>query len=325
MIFGKKTTPLDVLEAEHATLTHRRERLAGKTQAARQELQQATEEQIKLLIGADDDNPKIENSAQRRVDGAASALKALEAALTKIDEQVSDAQRRIDELRQSLEASGAADEIDQLVLTFEKTIEPALTALRAFSKAAGELNHLNYETAAISQYAHVSASELEISSSLTVVEIRSMSASVRAGQGRIQRRPPDPIPLPPPPVVEKVWTIEPIAWAQDGRTEIRDLNEQVNLSPSLARRAIGLGAAVAIGDPRFGKQVASWRKYHGFGAPSLEKCVKLDDDAETAAADEQARPEEQRVLHSRVDPNFEIVDRGPAYNLKTHGPSGEAA
>jgi hypothetical protein len=320
MIFGKKTTPLDVLEAEHATLTHRRERLAGKTQAARQELQQATEEQIKLLIGADDDNPKIENAAQRRVDGAASALKALEAALTKIDEQVSDAQRRIDELRQSLEASGAADEIDQKVLAFEKTVEPALTALRAFSKAASELNHLNYETAAISQYAHVSASELEISSSLTVVEIRSLSASVRAGQSRIPRRPPDPVPLPPPPVVEKVWTIEPIAWTQDGQTKIVDLNEQVDLSPALAKKAVSIGAAVPIGDARFNKRVTTWRKYHGFGAPSLELCRKLDDDAESAAAEEQARPEEQRVLHSRVDPNFEPLDRGQTYTLKTHGP-----
>jgi hypothetical protein len=323
-IFSKKTA-LQALGAEHGKLTIRRDQLAKKTEEARLELQRAEDGQIKLLTQLEADDPKAETAAQRRVESATSTLKGLEAALAKIEEQTCDAQRRVDQERQSIERNSAADEIERRVSAFENTVEPALTAMRAFSKAAAELEHVNFETGAISQYAHVAASELEIASSLAIVEVRSMAASVRAGQGRIPRQAPPPAPPPPAPVVERVWTREPIAWTRDGKTEIRDLNEWVDLAPGLARMAIDIGAAVPLGHSKAGEQVASWRRWHGYGAPELAKCRRLDDAAESAATGEQPRPQEPRIVHSGLDPNFEIVDRGPGYTLKTHGPTGEAA
>jgi hypothetical protein len=326
-VFGKKT-PLQEFEAELAKLTRQSERLARKTADARSELQRATEAQIKFLTETEHDDAKGEASAQRRVEAATSTLKGLEAAFAKINEQISEAQHRVDQERRGLERTAAADEIDQKVLAFEKTVEPALTALRAFSKASNELDHLNFDVAAISRYAHVAGSELEIASALAIAEIRSKAAAVRAGQDGIPRRAPAPIPPPPPPVTEKLWTIAATAWTEDGRIRIVDLNEQIDLPPALARKAIVRGAAVALGDARFNKRTTTWRQHHGMGLPSLEKCVKLDDETETVAAEEQARPEEQRVLHSRVDPNFEVIDRGPAYTLKTNSGNatpGEAA
>jgi hypothetical protein len=321
-IFGKKTRSQEI-----EALTRRRDRLAGKTQTAWTELQRATEEQIKLLTESDDDNAKAETNALRRVETAAAMLKALEAALAKIEEEISDVQNRADQEREALERNSAADAIEKQVLAFEKTVEPALTALRAFSKAASELNHLNFEVDAISRYAHLAASELEIASSLAVAELRSKATSVRSGQSQIPRRAPPPAPLPPPPEVQKIWTIQPIAWTQGGRTEIRDLNEQVDLSPALAKKAIAIGAAVSLDDPRFNKQVASWRRYHGYGAPDLEQCVRLDDATESAASREQPRPEVP-IVHSALDPNFEILDRGKPFVIRTPAGNptpGEAA
>jgi hypothetical protein len=308
-IFGKKT--------ELETLTRRRDRLTAKTQAARTELQRATDEQIKLLTESDDDNPKAETAALRRVELATSTLKALEAALAKIEEEISDAQHRADQEREALERDAAADAIERQVLALEKTVEPTLTALRAFSKAAGELEHVSYEINAIARYAHGAGSELEVAAALSIAEMRAKVTAVRAGQSRIPQRAPAPSPPPPAPALEKIWVVKPISFTQDGQIRRVDLNQQVDLLPALAKKAISVAAAVAIGHERFGKRVSSSRRDQGFG-PSLADCIQLDDVAE-AEAREQPQPEQFRVLHSRVDPNLEIVDRGPSYTLKTNG------
>ncbi|HEY5128123.1 MAG TPA: hypothetical protein VIJ35_12680, partial [Bradyrhizobium sp.] len=120
----------------------------------------------------------------------------------------------------------------------------------------------------------------------------------------------------------------PVAWTGADRIEIRDSSVWIDVAPALAKRAIDLGAAVPLGHPRAGEQVASWRKWHGFGAPDLAGCVRLDDAAELAATGEQPLPEQPRIVHHLLDKNFEVVDRGPAYTLKTNSGNptqGEAA
>jgi hypothetical protein len=316
-IFSKKN-PLQELEAEHERLKRQRDRLGKKTQAARVELDLATTTQLTLLTEAEADDAKAESAAQRRVDAATSALRALEAALAKIDEQVSDAQIRADEERLSIERKAAADQIEKQIAVFEKTFETALAQLRTASQAARELAHVTFEIDAIAKFAQAAGSELDVACSAAVHDLRHVAASVRDGQTRI---PGKPVPAPaqlPAPVVQRVWTIKPIAWQDLGQTRIVDLNEQVDLSPTLAEKAINAAAAVAVGDPRFGKSAVSSRRWNGF-APRLEECILLDDHAE-AEAREQPQTEQFRVLHSAADQNFQVIDRGQAYTLKTNGP-----
>jgi hypothetical protein len=326
-IFGKKT-PLQEFEVEHAKLTRQSERLGRKTEDARSESQRATEAQIKFLTETEHDDAKGEASAQRRVEAATSTLKGLEAAFAKINEQISDAQNRVDQERQDVERKVAADEIKRQVLAFEKSVEPTLMALRVFSKTAGELAHVALELGAISQYAHLAGSELEIAASVAIVDARNSAALVLTGESRIPGRAPPPAPSLPAPVLDRVWTLKPVAWTGPDRIEIRDSSVWVDLPPALAEKAIDFLAAVRVGHPRCGEQAASWRKWHGFGAPELAGCVRLDEAAELAATGEQPLPEQPRIVHHLLDKNFEVVDRGPAYTLKTNSGNptqGEAA
>jgi hypothetical protein len=324
-IFSKKT-PLQELESEHARLNRQRDRLAGKAEAARSELDTATAAQLRLLTEAETDDAKAETAAQRRVDAATSALRAAEAALASISEQVSIAGRRADEERLSIEREAAADQIEKQTAVFEKTFETALAQLRTASQAAAELAHVTFEIDAIAKFAQAKGSELDVACSAAVHDLRNIAQSVRDGQRSIPGKPaPPPVPLPAA-AMQRVWTIKPIAWKQDGQIRKIDLNEQTDLPIALAKRAIALSAAVPVGDPRFGKNVGSWRRHYGFGGPTLEQCTMLDKEAETALAEEKSRPEEPHhvVLHSSADPNFQVVDRGPGYTLRTNGPA-EAA
>ena len=262
-IFGKKTA-LQVLEEEHGNLTIPRDRLAKETEAARLELQRAEDGQTELLTQLEAADPKAKAAAQRRVELATATLRASEIALAKIEEKTLKAQRLVDQERQIVENNSAADAIEKYVLTFEKTVDPASTALRALSKAASELDYLNFEVDGISRYAHVAASELEIAAALAIAEIRSKATAVRGGHDRIPVPAPPPAPPQPAPAVQRIWTLKPIAWKQDGQIRKIDLNEQVDLSPTLAEKAISATAAVPVGDSRFGKLAVSSRRWNGY-------------------------------------------------------------
>jgi hypothetical protein len=319
-IFSKKN-PLQELEAEHERLKRQRDRLGKKTQAARAELDLATTTQLTLLTEAEADDAKAESAAQRRVDAATSALRALEAALAKIDEQVSDAQIRADEERLSIERKAAADQIEKQIAVFEKTFETALAQLRTASQAARELAHVTFEIDAIAKFAQAAGSELDVACSAAVHDLRHVAASVRDGQTRIPGKPAPAAAQQPAPVTERIWVIKALAWNQDGMIQIRDSNNWIDLPPGLAKTAISKGAAVALGHERAGKHNQNFRQHHGYGLPALENCITLDDQVETAVvAEEKPKPEQFRVLHSAADQNFQVIDRGQAYTLKTNGP-----
>jgi hypothetical protein len=318
MPFTKKTA-LQEMDADIARLQRQRGILDKKVATTRSEYEAAVAARLDVYTKTDLSDPKAEQKAQSRVDTARSAVEGFTVALEKIDRDLADAQQRADQERQNIERIAASDEIERQVFAFEKTIEPMLMALRAFSKAAGELEHVNFEISAIAKYAHGAGSELEIASSLGLVDLRNIAASVREGRTRIPGKPlPPPAPQPAP-VVQRIWTLKPIAWTENGQIKKIDMNEQCDVSPALAAKAISAAAAVLVGDPRFGKSAVSSRRWNGF-APSLQDCVLLDDGAESAAVEAKARPDEVKILHSSIDPNFEVVDLGPAYTLKTHGP-----
>jgi hypothetical protein len=315
MPFSKKKTGLQELLDDIARLERQRGILDKKVATARSEYEAATAARLDVYTKSDLTDPKAEQKTQGRVDAARNAVEGFAVALEHIERDLAAAQQRADEEGQNIERAAAADEIDRQVLSFEKTVEPALMALRAFSKAASELDHLNFDVAAISRYAHVAGSELEVAAALAVAEMRAKATSVRAGHDRIPRRDPAPAPPLPPPALDRIWLRDPVAWMDGTTMQIRDNNQYVDLPPILAKKAISIGAAVPLGHAEAGKKSANYRQFHGYGLPAIDKCKRLDD-AESPAVEEQPGP---KILHSR-DPNFQVVDRGPAYTLKTNGP-----
>ena len=185
---------------------------------------------------------------------------------------------------------------------------------------ADRVAHCVPEAAGVAIFAGSARSELALALQAISNELNGRARGVRAGAyaATLPNRPSPPAPLPPPPVLDRVWTLKPVAWTGPDRIEIRDSSVWVDLPPALAKKAIDVLAAVPVGHPRCGEQAASWRKWHGFGAPELAGCVRLDDAAEAVATGEQPLPEQPRIVHHLLDKNFEVVDRGPAYTLKTN-------
>jgi hypothetical protein len=325
-IFSKKT-PLQELEAEHERLKRQRDRLANKTQAARSELNTATAAQLRLLTEAEADDAKAETTAQRRVDAAASSLKALEAALANINEQVSIAGHNVDDERVSIKNKAAADQIEKQISVFEKRFEIALTELRSASEAAGELAHVSHEIDAITKFALATGSELDVACSSAVHDLRNLAASVREGQARIPAKQ-EPLPAPQPaPVLTRVWVTKPIKFSKKGMVERSNSNCWVDLDPLQAAKAINESVAVALGHERAGKIIQTFKQYHGYGLPSFDDCHPLDDIAK-GVSENKPQPDEvqpEPVVHSafqQLPPGFERVDRGPGFSgtIKTHGP-----
>jgi hypothetical protein len=126
-----------------------------------------------------------------------------------------------------------------------------------------------------------------------------------------------PMPSPPKPVTVRLFAMKPVTWRDvEGLQRFVGKFNDVDLPETAAAFALEKGFCVELTDPKR-------KQLHGTspGRPDHHWCTNLDDENETAAAEAQARrPEEQRVLNSRIDPNLEIVDRGKAYTLRTNGP-----
>jgi hypothetical protein len=111
---------------------------------------------------------------------------------------------------------------------------------------------------------------------------------------------PKPVQLPPP-AIETVFFLRAAKWTDvEGKLHLIPKFGDGELPPEIAARALALGAAVPIDDPRrrqFGCQ--------SLPLPNVEWCTNLDN---SDAAPNTAEP----VIHSA----FEKLDRGPAYTIK---------
>jgi hypothetical protein len=316
-------------ETALAALRARASLLADKRIGAQAALETAMAARQATLLAGDLDDLKLAAKLQTAVDGAQSALTGLDDAISALQVQIDSAEQDLTAERERVERQAASESLAASVASIEAKLEPWLTTTRAFAESLQSIAHVRFEPGQIATYIGGCAGQAEIALAVMLDDLHRLVPAIAAGHEPIPRDPEivTPAPAAVAPVVQRVWTVKPIKFKQEGSGQrIVDLNEQIDLSPELAKRAVALGAAVFHGDKRFGKQVGSWRRHHGFGGPPLAQCVMLDDESQAAAAEEQSRPEEphQVVLHSAADPNFQVVDRGPGYVLKTSGPA-EAA
>ncbi|MGD0332450.1 MAG: hypothetical protein ABSA90_04245 [Xanthobacteraceae bacterium] len=311
-LFGKKP-PLDEIEAEIAAIKRRRDRVAAKVEAAQTELDAATAAHLKLHTEADADDLKAEAAAQRRVEAAHSTHKGLSAALAKLETQFAEAERRVAAEREAIARRASADEIERQAKAAEDVIEPAISAFKKLAKIYGKLGDVSFDCASIGRYAEAAASEIELAAAFTLRDVHGLAAGIASGNRPIPQRQTEqqaPRKVAPAPVKERVFAMRPIAWKNgDGSLHKQAPYFDVDLPPALARRALDLGAAIPLADPRRKKLHGTRSKYE----PDLVNCVRLDGDVE-AASSEEAPP--AAPLHSA----FEPLDRGKPYLVKTEGP-----
>jgi hypothetical protein len=320
-----KSDPAKKLQRDVDAARSRRNKLEARLTAAESHLSDSRSEPSKL---ARDGAPDAAlDAAEEKVKAAEARVTTLRSAISDEDANVGELERRLAEIAHEVQKHATADQLDGWSVEVDETAKKVDVVIAGLADLADRVEHCVPEAAGVAIFAGSARSELALALQAISNELNGRARGVRAGTyaATLPNRPPPPAPPVPAPAVENVWVIKPIAFSQAGHgLRIVDLNEQVNLPPALAKKAIAAGAAVPVGDPRFGKQVASWRRWHGYGGPPLEQCVRLDDEAEAAASGEQPVPEQPRIVHHLLDPTFEPLDRGAPYVIKTHGPEAAA-
>jgi hypothetical protein len=267
------------------------------------------------------------DAAEGRVRSAELRVKTLRVALGEESSNIAAAEQQLADLADQNQRAETAAEIEAWnselgLLKAELSDDRGLLArLSAVTDRCSIICPDAIGVAAFSENARV---QLIAAVDLIADILASKARGVRSGDGRatLPTRPAPPVPVPAR-VLERVWVIKPLAWTDDGMTQIRDNGNWLDLPTTLAKLAISKGAAVPLGHEQAGKHLQNFRQHHGYGLPDLARCIRLDEETETALAEEKSRPEEQRVLHS----NFEIVNRGPSYTgtIKTPAGNPEAA
>jgi len=319
-----KSDPAKKLRREFDAARARRSKLGARLTSAESQMSELRGAPIQLARDGAVDASLA--AAEEKVRAAEVRVNTLIAAISDEDGHITELERQLAEIADRARRQETADQLDAWSVEVEGAAKKIDAVIGDLADLADRVSHCVPEAAGVAVFAGSARAELALALQAISNELNGRARGVRAGTyaATLPNRPTPPAPLPPAPVVDRVWTLQPIAWKQDGQTRIVDLNEQVDLSPTLAEKAISAAAAVPVGDPRFGKQVASWRRWHGYGAPSLEQCCRLDDAAESAASGEQPSPEQPRIVHHLLDKNFEPLDRGAPYVIKTHGPEAAA-
>jgi hypothetical protein len=297
------------------------------------EAQLAESEMVPIKLARQNADEAVLDAAEARVRSAEMRVETLRvaaaeevAAVATIEQEIAAIEDQAQREQTAVALEGWKSELEQLKADLSGD-RGLLARLSAVTDQCSIVCADAHGVAAFSQNARV---EL-ISAVELIVDILARKAhGVRSGEGRatLPTRPAPPVPVPAR-VVERVWTIMPLAWTDDGLTQIRDSGNWVDLPPGLAKTAISKAAAVPLGHERAGKHNQNFRQYHGYGLPELARCVRLDDETETALAEEKSRREEQHVvLHSSADPTFQPLDRGKPFVLRTPAGNptpGEAA
>jgi hypothetical protein len=316
-----KGDPVKKLRRELDAARARHDKQGARLTAAESHLSDVRGEPVRLARDGAADGAL--DAAEAKVRAAEERVSTLRTAISNEDDHIAEIERQLAEHADRAQRQETADQLDGWSVEVDEAAKKVDAMISDLAELADRVAHCVPEALGVAIFAGTARSELAVALQQISNELNGRARGVRAGTyaATLPNRPPPPAPPQPAPAVVKIWTIKPVAFKQEGYGQMRviDLNEQPNVPPALAERAIALGAAVPVGDPRFGKRVSSSRRDQGLG-PSLENCVLLDDNLE-AEAREQPEPEQLRVLHSRVDPNFEVVDRGPGYTgIKTHGP-----
>jgi len=270
-------------------------------------------------------------AAEEKVRAAEVRVNTLISAISDEDGHITELERQLAELADRAQRQATADQLDTWSVEVDEGAKKIDVVIAELAALADRVSHCVPEAAGVAIFAGSARSELALALQAISNELNGRARGVRAGAyaATLPNRPPPPAPPQPAPVVERVWLLKAVSWkADDGRVQACDMNKYIDLPPTKARQAINDGVAVALSDPRSGKEVRTWRQQYFPGTPSPNRCHALDDEADAAAAIEESRPEQFRVLHSAADPNFEIIDRGPAYTLKTNSGNptqGEAA
>jgi hypothetical protein len=269
----------------------------------------------------------VQRAALAGDDGTLDAAEAAEAASLRRHGTIAVARAKAEEVLALLEGQVAtmldakvraatAASIEAIADEIEKSGESFAIGAAALAEAAKHAALVTSDAAGLANFASNVMVELPPSIVMTAQMLRSQAAAVLSGAAPAA---PAATPTPEavvkpvalvPPVTSRVFSTKQVTWSTPDGMRFAPKYVVLDLPPDVAARALKLGACSAVPGE-------VWRAYKGTHVPfsRLADIVSLDEPDEAAKAADTAKPLAEPVVHSA----FEVVNRGPAYQLRVAG------
>jgi hypothetical protein len=309
----KAKTPLQIIDADIASITRREDRVTTKLPAARAEVEKAEAARLKALT-AEDEDLKAETAAQQRVERARSVREGLEAARVELQAQRSAAEaRRVAEINR-IDREASAKKVRDEKKAASDALAKLMPAMKTCSECFGLLGNFHFDCRQISELTAKLHAELELGTAFALDEIDRIADGIESGAHPIPHRPkPAPVIAQPPTApMRDLFATRPLAWTDaGGKINTHPAWHRISLPLPLAERALDLGAAVNLDHETAKANRLATRE---FVTPLLERCVALNDVGVKSAETLPDKPK-SNGNGTTLPEGFEVLDRGPGYNV----------
>jgi hypothetical protein len=249
---------------------------------------------------------------QAAVSDTSSLLQGIDDALAMLAQQKAEAEAGLAAERDRAERAKVSEEINAAVSDIEKRVEPTLSGMRELGNALTAIDHLSFEVGQLGQYLSGVSGEAEVALAFVIPDVRRMADAVKDGSAVIPRRPKAaPVPVPEP--VAPTMTVFMLRSAnyrdENGRKRFAGQYEDAMMPVPTAQRALRLGVAVPVTDPRRAQLRGARGGDFNPLAPDVVDLYAIEEPTGVPHIGSFDDP----VLR---DANFTVIDRGPDRVLK---------
>lgn len=241
------------LETAIASLTKRGEQLTAMRAAVQNTLDKATTARQQALLAGDLDDQRALDKLQDPVDTAASTLAGIDDALGALAQQKAEAERQLAAERERGARAAAADKLHKEVAAIEAALPSYLTQSRVLADALSKIGHWHFESSQMVNFVQNTMGQMEIAANFALAELKALPGAIREGRQGIPGEPP-PKPLPvaerEPPTMSVFMLRSAHYRDHDGRKRFAGQWEDAIMPVTTAQRAMRMGVAVPVTDPR---------------------------------------------------------------------------
>ncbi|WP_161534627.1 hypothetical protein [Bradyrhizobium sp. LCT2] len=244
---------MEKLEAELASLRTRAETLNSRHAAADAEFIDAKSKLQRHHLEADlNTDDKARTKLEATVAACAMTRDGYADALAEVQTKVADAEQKLAAERSAVERKAASETLARNLDAVERALPDYLAAGKRFADALEKL-HFHHESGAMARFIGNTASQVEVAAGFALVELRGMVDAIHDGVAPIPAKPVSasvPVPEPSPPV-QTVFMMKSAKYRDhDGRSRFAGQWEDATMPVTAAQRALRLGVAVPVTDPR---------------------------------------------------------------------------
>ena len=245
---------MEKLEAELASLRARAAALNSRHSAAEAAHDDAKAKlqrhHLEANLDADD---KIRAKLETAVATCAMTRDGYADALAEVQTKVADVEQKLAAERFAVERKAASEKLARDLDAVERALPDYLAAGKRFADALEKL-HFHHESGAMARFIGNTASQVEVAAGFALVELRGMVDAIRDGITPIPAAKPAsasvPAPEPSPPT-ETVFMMKSAKYRDhDGRSRFAGQWEDATMPVATAQRALRLGVAVPVTDPK---------------------------------------------------------------------------